>query len=66
MADSKKETMKRHFSLPFSSAKNTDEIAALYKSTKNRINEKLESNNFSKNMFKHFNGFSKKNYTCIY
>ena len=31
-----------------------------------RVLEKLESNNFSKNMKKLVNGFSKNNYTCTY
>ena len=66
MADSIIEIKKRHFALPFSEIKNTDEIANLYISTKNRINEKLVSNNFSKNMINHVNGFSKNNYTCSY
>ena len=66
MADSIIEIKKRHYALPFSEIKNTDEIANLYISTKNRINEKLVSNNFSKNMINHVNGFSKNNYTCSY
>ena len=39
-------------------------ISQLTQSRKNRFIEKLESNNFSKNMTKYVNGFSKNNYTC--
>ena len=39
-------------------------ISQLTQSRKNRFLEKLESNNFSKNMTKLVNGFSKNNYTC--
>ena len=38
----------------------------LVQSKKNRVLEALESNNFSKNMIKHVNGFTKNNYTCSY
>ena len=41
-------------------------ISQLTQSRKNRFLEKLESNNFSKNMIKLVNGFSKNNYTCNY
>ena len=39
-------------------------ISQLTQSRKNKFLEKLESNNFSKNMTKLVNGFSKNNYTC--
>ena len=39
-------------------------ISQLTLSRKNRFLEKLESNNFSRNMIKFVNGFSKNNYTC--
>ena len=39
-------------------------ISQLTQSRKNRFLEKLESNNFNKNMTKLVNGFSKNNYTC--
>ena len=38
-------------------------ISQLTQSRKNRFLEKLESNNFNKNMTKLVNGFSKNNYT---
>ena len=41
-------------------------LSQLFQSGKNRVIETLESNNFSKNMIKHVNGFSKNNYTCGY
>ena len=42
------------------------EISQLSISGRNRILEMLEANNFSRNMIKHVNGFSKNNYTCNY
>ena len=41
-------------------------LTQLFLSCKDKVLEKLESNNFSKNMIKHVNGFSKNNYTCSY
>ena len=38
----------------------------LYQSKKEKLFETLENNNFSRNMLKHVNGFSKDNYTCSY
>ena len=48
-----------HFCSPFA-------LSQLVQSNKNRVLETLELNNFSKNMRKHVNGFSKNNYTCAY
>ena len=42
------------------------QIANLYQSKKEILFETLENNNFSRNMLKHVNGFSKDNYTCGY
>ena len=41
-------------------------LTQLVQSRKSKVLETLESNNFSKNMRKHVNGFSKNNYTCSY
>ena len=41
-------------------------ISQMFLSTKDKILDKLEGNNFTKNMIKHVNGFSKDNYTCSY
>ena len=41
-------------------------ISQIYKSNKNKVLEKLTNNNFSKNMIKHANSFSKNNYSCNY
>ena len=41
-------------------------ISHMYSSNKNKLLEKLENNNFSKNMLEHVNGLSKNNYTCGY
>ena len=43
-----------------------DQIMELFQSKKDNIFEILERNNFSKNMLKHVNGFSKDNFTCGY
>lgn len=43
-----------------------DQIIELFQSKKDDIFEILERNNFSKNMLKHVNGFSKDNFTCGY
>ena len=41
-------------------------ITQLTETSKSEVLEKLESNNFSKNMTKLVNGFSENNYTCNY
>ena len=41
-------------------------ITNMFKSNKNKMLEKLENNNFTKNMLDHVNGISKNNYTCGY
>ena len=41
-------------------------LSQMFISTKDKVLEKLEGNNFTKNMIKHVNGFSKDNYTCSY
>ena len=41
-------------------------LSQLFQTDKSKVIEKLEANNFSKNMIKHVNGFSKNNYTCGY
>ena len=41
-------------------------LSQMFKSTKDKVLDKLEGNNFSKNMRNHVNGFSKNNYTCNY
>ena len=41
-------------------------ISQMFLSTKDKILDKLEGNNFTKNMIKHVNGFSKDNHTCSY
>ena len=41
-------------------------ISQMFLSTKDKILDKLEGNNFTKNMMKHVNGFSKDNHTCSY
>ena len=51
--------------LPFSNC-SFFTLSQMFLSTKNKILDKLEGNNFSKNMIKHVNGFSKDNYTCSY
>ena len=51
--------------LPFHSC-SPFSLSQLFQSGKSRVIESLESNNFSKNMIKHVNGFSKNNYTCGY
>ena len=51
--------------LPFHSC-STFSLTQLFQTGKNNVIEKLESNNFSKSMIKHVNGFSKNNYTCGY
>ena len=51
--------------LPFHSC-SPFSVSQLFQTGKSKIIETLESNNFSKNMIKHVNGFSKNNYTCGY
>ena len=51
--------------LPFSNS-SPYQVANLYQSKKEILFETLENNNFSRNMLKHVNGFSKDNYTCGY
>lgn len=41
-------------------------ISQLFKSNKDKVLDKLEDNNFTKNMIKHMNKISKDNYTCRY
>ena len=41
-------------------------LSQMFKSTKDKVLDKLEGNNFSKNMRECVNGFSKDNYTCNY
>ena len=55
----------RSKALPFHDC-STFTISQLYKSNKNKVLEKLTNNNFSINMIKHANSFSKNNYSCNY
>ena len=41
-------------------------ISCQYQTGKNHLIEKLENNNFSKEMIKHISKFSKNNYSCKY
>ena len=67
MADSRKQILGRLSALPFRiDVKDPETTDISFKSTKNIITDKLISNNFSMNMIKHVNGFSKNNYTCSY
>ena len=43
-----------------------NQIVELFQSKKDNLFEILEKNNFSKDMLKHVNGFSKDNFTCGY
>ena len=52
-------------SLPFANC-STFFLSQLFLSDKNIVLNKLKANNFTKNMIKHVNGFSKNNYTCNY
>ena len=54
-----------HKELPFHGS-SSYEIIKLFQSEKDLLFERLANNNFSKNMLKHVNGFSKDNYTCGY
>ena len=60
-----KSIIERSKSLPFHLC-SPFALSQLVQSRKSRVLEALESNNFSKNMRKHVNGFSKNNYTCGY
>ena len=42
------------------------QIVQRFQSEKDELFEKLANNNFSRDMLKHVNGFSKDNYTCGY
>ena len=54
-----------HKELPFHGS-SSYEIIKLFQTEKDLLFERLANNNFSKNMLKHVNGFSKDNYTCGY
>ena len=54
-----------HKELPFRKSSRS-QIIQLFQSEKDDLFEKLANNNFSRNMLKHVNGFSKNNYTCGY
>ena len=54
-----------HKELPFRNSSRS-QIIQLFQSEKDDPFEKLANNNFSRNMLKHVNGFSKNNYTCGY
>ena len=41
-------------------------LSQLFQTGKSEVLENLKGNNFSKNMIKHVNGFSKNNFTCNY
>ena len=43
-----------------------DKLSRLFQTRRSQVFEKLEANNFNKNMLKLVNGFSKNNYTCGY
>ena len=60
-----KSIIERSKSLPFHLC-SPFALSELVQSRKSRVFEALESNNFSKNMRRHVNGFSKNNYTCGY
>ena len=51
--------------LPFHGFSRSD-LIKLFQSEKDLLFERLANNDFSKNMLKHVNGFSKDNYTCGY
>ena len=57
--------IERSRSLPFFNL-STFTLSQLFQTNKSKVLETLENNNFSKNMIKHVNGFSKNNYTCSY
>ena len=64
MADTAKQILERLSHLPFPINVNDHVNTEIpFESTKTRITEKLKLNNFSMNMIKHVNGFSKNNYT---
>ena len=60
-----KSILERSKELPFHSC-SFFTIASMFKSNKDKMLEKLENNNFTKNMLDHVNGLSKNNYTCGY
>ena len=67
MVDPEKQFLEQLSLLPFRIDVNDYDITEIpFESAKNRITEKLKLNNFSMNMTKHVNGFSKNNYTCSY
>merc|ERR1712179_303068 len=67
MADTAKQILERLSHLPSPINVNDHVNTEIpFESTKTRITEKLKLNNFSMNMIKHVNGFSKNNYTCSY
>ena len=39
-------------------------LSQLFQTGKSKVLETLEENNFSRNMIKHVNGFSRNNFTC--
>ena len=57
--------IERSRSLPFFNL-STFTLSQLFQTKKSKVLETLENNNFSKNMIKHVNGFSKNNFTCNY
>ena len=52
--------------LPFETVISDAVLIEMFETAKDKVIKSLESNNFSKNMIKHVNGFSKNNYTCGY
>ena len=61
----RKSIIQRSKALPFHNC-SFFTISHMYSSNKNNVLEKMENNNFSKNMLDHVNGLSKNNYTCGY
>ena len=54
-----------HLALPFRTLQSFF-ISCLFQSSKNSLLEKLENNNFTKEMIEHVNEISNDNYTCNY
>ena len=54
-----------HLALPFRTLESFF-TSCLFQSSKNSLLEKLENNNFTKEMIEHVNEISKDNYTCKY
>ena len=52
--------------LPFETVISDAVLIEMFETAKDKVIKSLESNNFSENMIKHVNGFSKNNYTCGY